>query len=97
MNAIGDIIKNAQQGTPSGLSLTREPSSGISLLVVPPKGGGGSSEAEPSRTIPARKTERMMKRQDAIAKAMAGKPTWIQAVEIAWMSVRNMQRMRQAA
>jgi hypothetical protein len=39
--------------------------------------------------------ERMMKLQDVILKAMAKKLTWIQAAEIAGMSVRNMQRKRQ--
>jgi transposase len=37
----------------------------------------------------------MMKLQDVILKAMAKKITWIEAAEIAGMSVRNMQRMRQ--
>src|ERR1700680_958205 len=46
--------------------------------------------------IPARETERMMKLQDVILKAMAKKITWIEAAEIAGMSVRNMQRKRQA-
>ena len=45
--------------------------------------------------MPARETERMMKLQDVILKALARKLTWIQAAEIAGMSVRNMQRMRQ--
>jgi transposase len=45
--------------------------------------------------IPARETERMMKLQDVILKAMAKKLNWIEAAEIAGMSVRNMQRMRQ--
>lgn len=36
-----------------------------------------------------------MKLQDVILKAMAKKLTWIEAAEIAGMSVRNMQRMRQ--
>jgi transposase len=40
--------------------------------------------------------ERMMKLQDVILKAMAKKLTWIEAAEIAGMSVRNMQRKRQA-
>jgi transposase len=44
--------------------------------------------------MPARETERMMKLQDVILKAMAKKLTWIEAAEIAGMSVRNMQRMR---
>jgi transposase len=39
--------------------------------------------------------ERMMKLQDVILKALAKKLTWIEAAEIAGMSVRNMQRMRQ--
>jgi hypothetical protein len=43
----------------------------------------------------ARETERMMKLQDVILKALAKKITWIEAAEIAGMSVRNMQRMRQ--
>ncbi|MEP7364925.1 MAG: hypothetical protein ABI972_16865 [Acidobacteriota bacterium] len=34
----------------------------------------------------------MMKLQDVILKAMAGKILWIEAAEIAGMSVRNMQR-----
>ena len=46
--------------------------------------------------MPARETERMMKLQDVILKAMAKKLTWIEAAEIAGMSVRNMQRKRQA-
>ncbi|HLY43330.1 MAG TPA: ISNCY family transposase [Terracidiphilus sp.] len=37
----------------------------------------------------------MMKLQDVILKAMAKKLSWIEAAEIAGMSVRNMQRMRQ--
>jgi transposase len=45
--------------------------------------------------MPARETERMMKLQDVILKAMAKKLTWIEAAEIAGMSVRNMQRMRE--
>jgi hypothetical protein len=40
--------------------------------------------------------ERMMKLQDVILKAMAKKISWIDAAEIAGMSVRNMQRKRQA-
>jgi transposase len=36
----------------------------------------------------------MMKLQDVILKAMAKKLSWIEAAEIAGMSVRNMQRMR---
>jgi transposase len=40
--------------------------------------------------------ERMMKLQDVILKAMAKKLTWIEAAEIAGMSVRNVQRKRQA-
>jgi transposase len=39
--------------------------------------------------------ERMMKLQDVILKAMARKISWIDAAEIAGMSVRNMQRKRQ--
>jgi hypothetical protein len=46
--------------------------------------------------IPVREMERMMKLQDVILKAMAKKLTWIDAAEIAGMSVRNMQRKRQA-
>jgi transposase len=46
--------------------------------------------------MPARETERMMKLQDVILKAMAKKLTWMQAAEIAGMSVRHMQRKRQA-
>jgi transposase len=45
--------------------------------------------------VPARETERMMKLQDVILKAMAKKISWIDAAEIAGMSVRNMQRKRQ--
>jgi transposase len=37
----------------------------------------------------------MMKLQDVILKAMAKKLSWIEAAEVAGMSVRNMQRMRQ--
>jgi hypothetical protein len=46
--------------------------------------------------IPAREMERMMKLQDVILKATENKLTWIEAAEIAGMSVRNMQRKRQA-
>src|SRR4051795_12139136 len=46
--------------------------------------------------IPASEMERMMKLQDVILKAMARKISWIDAAEIAGMSVRNMQRKRQA-
>src|SRR5579863_5994157 len=38
----------------------------------------------------------MMKLQDVILKAMAKKLTWMEAAEIAGMSVRNMQRKREA-
>jgi transposase len=44
----------------------------------------------------ARETERMMKLQEVILKAMAKKLRWIEAAEIAGMSVRSMQRKRQA-
>src|SRR2546421_7363544 len=50
----------------------------------------------PEALVPARNMERMMKLQDVILKAMAKKLTWIEAAEIAGMSVRNMQRKRQA-
>ena len=49
-----------------------------------------------SPVIPIREMERMMKLQDVILKAMAKKLTWIEAAEIAGMSVRHMQRKRQA-
>ena len=45
--------------------------------------------------ISARETERMMKLQDVILKAIAKKLSWIEAAEIAGMSVRNMQRLRE--
>ena len=51
---------------------------------------------QPNPEIPIREMERMMKLQDVILKAMAKKLTWIEAAEIAGMSVRNMQRKRQA-
>ena len=51
---------------------------------------------EPNQLMPVRETERMMKLQDVILKAMAKKLSWIAAAEIAGMSVRNMQRKRQA-
>jgi transposase len=57
---------------------------------------GESGEVEPSQLIPIRETERMMKLQDVILKAMAKKLSWMAAAEIAGMSVRNMQRKRQA-
>ena len=47
---------------------------------------GESGEVEPSQMMPARETERMMKLQDVILKAMARKLTWIQAAEIAGMA-----------
>ena len=45
--------------------------------------------------IPIREMERMMKLQDVILKAMAKNVSWIDAAEIAGMSVWNMQRKRQ--
>jgi transposase len=45
--------------------------------------------------MPARETERMMKLQDVILKAMARRLSWAEAAEIAGMSVRNMQCMRE--
>jgi len=51
---------------------------------------------ESNPVIPIREMERMMKLQDVILKAMAKKLTWIEAAGIAGMSVRNMQRKRQA-
>jgi hypothetical protein len=56
---------------------------------------GESGEVEPSQPILARELERMMKLQDVILKAMAKKITWMEAAEIAGISVRNMQRKRQ--
>jgi transposase len=50
----------------------------------------------PEALVPAREMERMMKLQDVILKAMAKKLSWLEAAEIAGMSVRNMQRKRQA-
>jgi hypothetical protein len=50
----------------------------------------------PEALLPARDMERMMKLQDVILKAMAKKLSWLEAAEIAGMSVRNMQRKRQA-
>jgi transposase len=50
----------------------------------------------PEAVVPAREMERMMKLQDVILKAMAKKLSWLEAAEIAGMSVRNMQRKRQA-
>jgi transposase len=55
-----------------------------------------SGEVETSQMIPIREMERMMKLQDVILKAMAKKLSWIEAAEIAGMSVRSMQRKRQA-
>src|SRR5277367_4659521 len=66
----------------------------MSTLDVRSRPGGRVAEVEPSQTIPAREMERMMKLQDVILKAMARKLTWIQAAEIAGMSVRNMRRIR---
>jgi transposase len=50
----------------------------------------------PEAVVPTRDLERMMKLQDVILKAMAKKLSWLEAAEIAGMSVRNMQRKRQA-
>jgi transposase len=55
-----------------------------------------SGGVEASQVMPVRETERMMKLQDVILKAMAKKLSWMAAAEIAGMSVRNMQRKRQA-
>lgn len=45
--------------------------------------------------VSVREMERMMKLQDVILRAMAKKLTWIEAAEIAGMSVRTMQRKRE--
>jgi hypothetical protein len=50
----------------------------------------------PEALVPAREMERMMKLQDVILKAMAKKLSWLEAAEIAGMSVRNRHRKRQA-
>lgn len=55
-----------------------------------------SGGVEASQVMPVRETERMMKLQDVILKAMAKKLSWMAAAEIAGMSIRNMQRKRQA-
>ena len=49
---------------------------------------------DPSRSVPASEMERMMKLQDVILKAMAKKISWMEAAEIARVSVRNRQRKR---
>ena len=59
-----------------------------------PGRAGESGEVEPSRMMPARETERMMKLQDVILKAMAKKITWIEAAEIIGVSDGTMRRMR---
>jgi hypothetical protein len=51
---------------------------------------------QPAPVIPIREMERMMKLQGVILKVMAKKLSWIEAAEIAGMSVRYMQRKRQA-
>jgi hypothetical protein len=51
---------------------------------------GEAGEAEPSQMISIRETERMMKLQDVILKAMAKKLRWAAAPEISRMSVRSM-------
>ena len=56
---------------------------------------GESGEVEPSQSLPSREVERIMKLQEVILKALAGKIRWIEAAEIAGMSVRQMQRLRQ--
>src|SRR5271154_472546 len=68
----------------------------MSTLDVRSRPGGRVGGVEPSQPIPAREMERMMKLQDVILKAMARKLTWLEAAEIAGMSVRNMQRKREA-
>jgi hypothetical protein len=50
----------------------------------------------PEAVVPARDRERMMKLQDVILKAMAKKLSWLEAAEIAGMSVRHRPRKRQA-
>ena len=65
------------------------------MLVVRSSREEEAGEVEtPSQGMPARETERMMKLQEVILKAMAKKLSWIEAAEIAGMSVRNMQRVR---
>jgi transposase len=61
-----------------------------------PAGWGEAGEVKPSEPVPAQEVERMMKLQDVILKAMAKKLSWIDAAEIAGVSVRTMQRKRQA-
>ena len=50
---------------------------------------------EPNQTIPVRETERMMKLQDVILKAMAKRISWMAAAEIAGVRDRTMRRIKQ--
>ena len=75
------------------------PANGASLptsIILLPMQTRINSFGLSQRLIPARETERMMKLQDVILKAMAKKLMWMEAAEIAGMSVRNMQRKRQS-
>jgi transposase len=49
---------------------------------------------EPTQSIPAREVERMMKLQDVILKAMAGRISWVAAAEIIGVTPRTMRRWR---
>jgi hypothetical protein len=50
---------------------------------------------EPNQAISAAEVERMMKLQDVIFKAMAGKISWMAAAEIVGVSDRRMRRIKQ--
>jgi transposase len=56
---------------------------------------GEAGEVEPSQPIPAREVERMMRLQDVLLKAMAGKITWLSAAEIIGVTPRTMRRWRE--
>jgi transposase len=49
---------------------------------------------EIERKLPAREVERMMKLQDVLLKAMAGKMSWVAAAEIIGVTPRTMRRWR---
>jgi transposase len=49
---------------------------------------------ETNQSIPAREVERMMKLQDVLLKAMAGKISWVTAADIIGVTPRTMRRWR---
>ena len=95
-------------GTPPGHATPRrrqQRPDGVASMVICPveftpdlsalKIGGGSWRLNIYQKFSAAKTERMMKLQDVLLKAIAKKITWWEAAEIIGVTDRTMRRLRE--